>query len=728
MSVKLLSLSAAVAAINVGSFAIAQDEIDDVTSLETQHLDLDEIVVTSSPIARPLGQSISAASVLTGEELAERLSGSIGETLRNEVGITSTYFGAGASRPIIRGLGGDRIRVLEDGIGTFDAAQTSPDHAVPVEPALAQRIEVFRGPASLLYGSSASGGVVNTFSGKIPTAIPENGHETALRYSHATVNDGDELAGGTNIALGENFVLHAEGFFREAGNFNIPGSNGSDQLIAAFTAAAEDEGEVFDPDERFQEGFVPNSDLTANGGAGGLSYIFDNGGYSGFLGASVSLLNTNYGVPEGILTEADLEGEEEEGEEEEEEEGGIRIDLEQIRYDLQGEVSGDFGFFQQLKFRGGYGDYRHVELEGDEVGTLFENDEFEGRIELVGKTASVFDGDLRSAYGVQVRFRDFAAEGAEAFVPPSDQSQIGVFSLFEYSSGPLLVDFGARYENVSNSTDAFIEEEDGIPFAVDNSFDVFSFSGGLGYQLSNGIFVGVNGFRTERAPSLEEQFSFGPHLATQTFEVGDPNLEEEVARGVEATIRGEFGPITAVVNGFYTSYNNFIFEQETGEILDGLPVFQFTNADTDFRGFEAELDADLGVANLGFGPVNFAGHAQVDFVRATSSGLANENQPRIPPLSTLFGLSASNKVVSLRSEVEYVTAQDQVAAFELPTDGFVFVNAFLSIRPFADRKDITLAIQGRNLNNAEGRVHSSFLKDTTPLPGRDVRFTIRTAF
>lgn len=730
-SVSLLALSLAPAVRGQEATNPSEERLEE---LETQHIRLEQVVVTASPLARPLGQSIASVTVLDGEALAERLENSIGETLRTQPGISSTAFGAGASRPIIRGQGGDRIRVLEDGIGTFDAAQTSVDHAVPIEPALAQRIEVLRGAASLLYGSSAAGGVVNVDTGKIPTAIPENGYEAAARYSHSTVNNGDEVAGGFNVALG-NFVLHGEAAWRDADDYEIPGLTASDALLAEEAAEAAEEGETFDPEDEFTFGFVPNSDLQTDSGAAGISYIFDNGGVRGFFGISASIINSNYGIPghghahEGEHDHED-EDHDEDHEEEEEEEEEVRIDLEQLRYDIRGELRGDLGFgLQAVKLRLGYGDYRHVELEGAETGTVFENDEIEGRMELVFNEASVLGGTLRSAGGVQGRYRDFAAVGEEAFVPPSEQTQLGFFLVEELRFDRLLFDFGFRYENVDNSTDTFVAEEDGTPVTVDNDFNAFSISGGAGYQLTDQIFFGVNGFRTERAPSLEEQFSFGPHLATSTFEIGDPSLPEEVARGVEATVRGAFGPLTLVVNGFYTNYKNFIFEQETGAILDDLPVFQFAAADTEFRGFEAQLDADLAEFDLGaLGHSHLAAYAQADHVRATSSGLADEDQPRIPPISSLFGLSLVNDYVSLRGEVEYTTAQNNIAAFELPTDDFVFVNLFLTVRPFGERRDVAIDIRARNINDDEGRVHSSFLKDTVPLPGRDVRFAVRLGF
>lgn len=699
------------------------------------HLNLERVVVTSTPFGRSLGQSVTNVTVLEGEELAERAANTLGETLRLEPGISSTAFGPGAGRPIIRGLGGDRVRVLQDGIGSFDAAQTSPDHAVPLEPALAESIEVYRGPAALLYGSSAAGGVVNVQTGKIPREIPEDNLEGALRYSYSSVNNQNEVAGGVNAALG-NLVFHAEGAFRDADDYDLPGLVASDSLVAVLAAQALADGEMFDPNDRFETGFLPNSDLQTANGAFGASYVFDNGDYNGFFGASFSILDTNYGLPAGVLTEEDLEEEEDEGEggtggafEEEEEEEGIRIDLVQRRYDVQGEINGNLGIFQTAKVSFGYGDYRHFELEGDEIGTQFFNDEFEGRVELVGQPVNLFGGVLNTAVGTQFRSRDLSAIGAEAFVPPSEQTQFALFGLAELRSGPWIVDTALRYENVDNETNEFIDEEDGIPMAIDNNFDNFSVSGGIGIQATDNLFFGVNAARSERAPSLEEQFSFGPHLATQFFEVGDPTLGTEVSRSFEATVRGEAGPLTFTLNGFVNDFDDFIFEQETGEILDGLPVFAFVTADTTFRGFEAEVDADLGAFPVGFlGEVDFAVHAQTSYVRATSNGLIDEDQPRIPPISGLLSFSAGNDLFDFRTEVEIVGDQDDIAAFELPTEGFTFLNLFLTVHPFESRPNIAFDIRATNLTDDEGRVHASFLKDTAPLPGRDVRFGVRVAF
>lgn len=708
--------------------ALAQTSTDEGD--HPNHLDLDEVVITSSPLARPLGKTITSASIIDGEELAERLSASIGETLSDEPGISSSAFGQAASRPVIRGLGGDRVRVLYDGIGTFAVDQTSPDHAVPVEPALAERIEVFRGPASLLYGSSAAGGTVNTITGIIPEVAPENGFEGAARYSYSTVDNGNEVAGGGNFQLGQ-VVFHAEGSFRDAGDYDIPGLVASDQLVEALAAEAAANGEDFDVDEEFETGFLPNSDLQTTTGAFGASYLFDNGSFDGFIGASVSNVESDYGLPAGVLTEEDLEEEEEgeEGEEEEGEEEGIRLDLEQIRYDVTGEIRGDLALFEKARFRFGYGDYQHFELEGEETGTEFNNEEFEGRLELTGKPMAFANGEIQTALGGQFRVRDVEAIGAEAFVPPSEQRQLAVFGLGEYTTGPWVADVALRYENVENETDTFIAEEDGPEMAIDTNFDLFSVSGGVGVQATEQFFVGLNAFRTERAPSVEESFSFGPHLATQAFEIGDPNLSEETARGFEATLRGEAGRLTFIVNGYLTDYQDFIFEQETGEILDGLPVFAFLAADTRFRGFEAELDFDLASFEAGaLGTVDLSAQGQADFVRATSDGLLDEDQPRIPPFSTLWGITADSDFATFRFEVDYNADQDDVAEFELPTDSFTLVNLALTVRPFVERPNVSLGFRAQNLADEDARVSTSFLRDTAPLPGRNFRFDVRVAF
>ncbi|MEL7491337.1 MAG: TonB-dependent receptor [Pseudomonadota bacterium] len=678
-----------------------------MSALAVEPVDEDEIVVTASPLARTQQETIIGTSVVDGEELERRLENSIGEVLRREPGVSSTFFGPGASRPIIRGLGGDRIRVLDAGIGSIDASATSPDHAVAVDTATTERIEIVRGTSMLLYGSSAAGGVVNVFNGRIPTAAPEDGIDGALRIGGSTVDNGVEAAGSFDVKLLDTgdgaIVFHGDGFYRDTEDYDIPGFAESEILRALEAADADPDA---DDDEEEVFGTVENSAFETVGGSAGLSYVFANG----FFGVSATAIDTFYGVPGGH------EEGEEGGDDEEEEEGGVSIDLSQRRLDLNGEIESDFLLFQKAKIRVGYADYEHTELEpSGEAGTVFANEGWEGRIELVDKTRSIGGAELNGALGFQYRNRDFSAIGEEAFVPPTTTDQFGVFVLKELSTGPFRFELGGRYENTSHTV-----SETGF----EREFNGFSVSGGVGYEPAEGVFLGATVSRTERAPSIEELFSNGPHLATGAFELGDPNFDEERAIGVEATFRYATERYSFSVNGFYTSYDDFIYEAITDEIEDGLPVFQFLADDATFRGFEALAEAELFEA----GGFDIHTDASVDFVRATIDVTGNDNLPRIPPFSGLFGVEARSNSLDLRAEVEYAAEQDDVTEFELPTDGYTLVNAFVTFRPFPETTGLSLQLAARNLNNADARLHTSFLKDVAPLPGRNIRISLRGEF
>ena len=241
--------------------------------------------------------------------------------------------------------------------------------------------------------------------------------------------------------------------------------------------------------------------------------------------------------------------------------------------------------------------------------------------------------------------------------------------------------------------------------------------------VAENVFLGLNVHRTERAPSTEELFSNGPHLATEAFEIGDADLDEETSIGIEGTLQIGNDRISAVINGFYTSYDDFIFETETGEIEDGLPVFQFVATDASFRGFEAQVEAEL----FGFGAFDVRGDAALDFVRATTDAAGNDNLPRIPPLSGLFGIEANSPRADLRAEIEYAAEQDDTADFELPTESYTLINAFVTVRPFPD-KGLSIQFAAKNLSDQDARLHTSFLKDVAPLPGRNLRVSLKGTF
>lgn len=681
-----LRLSASIAAIGAPC-AFAQEDVA-----------RDEIVVTASPLQRASDETIIGTTVLSGDELDRALDGSIGETLRKQPGISSTFFGPAASRPVIRGLGGDRISILDSGIGSIDASATSPDHAVAVEPATAEKIEIVRGAATLLYGSSAAGGVVNVFSGRIPRKPADEGVDGALRIGGSSVDDGIEAAGGFDVNLGgdENgtFVFHGEGFYRRADDYSIPGFAESRRLRAAEAAAGDSGG-----DEAF--GAVENTSINTRGGSAGLSYVHD-GGFAGFSG---TLLNTEYGVP---------------GHDHEGEEGGVTIALKQRRIDFNSEWNRDLGPFKKALLRIGYADYTHSEIEPTgEVGTVFSNEGVEGRLELVEKTTTFSGGELNGASGVQWRIRDFSAIGEEAFVPPSKTTQVGLFTLKEYSTGDWRLEAGGRYELTRHSSPAVAS-----PLA----FNAWSVSAGVGYQPSSIVFLGVTGLRTERAPSTEELFSNGPHLATGVFEIGDATLGKETARGVEATAKIGDESISLTVNGFYTSYRDFVFEDATGATIDVdgemLPVLQFAATDATFKGLEAQLDAEL----FHLGPFHIHGHAAADYVRATAKNSATGDLPRIPPATGLFAMEANSPLVDLRGEIEHARPQKRVGFDELPTDGYTMYNLYATWRPMGETSPVNVRLAALNLSNEDARLHTSFLKDIAPLPGRNFKISIQGEF
>ncbi len=678
------------------SYAHAQEaEIEDV------------IIVTASPLNRSIDEAITGQSILSGDDLQDRLAGTIGETLKLEPGVSSTSFGAGASRPIIRGQGGDRVRILTNGIGSIDASSASPDHAVAVEPAQAERIEVLRGAALLRYGSSGAGGVVNVIDGRIPDDFPDGETDVAVRLGASSVDAAAEGAASIDQRIG-NFVVHVDGTFRDAQDYNIPVEGESRAQLAE---EGEEIPDDFNENRRLGNSFARSSSLT-----GGVSYIGENG----FIGVAGHSFSSTYGIPgghgheeeEGEHHDEDEDHDEEEhegeaGHEHEEEEGEeeVFIKLDQTRFDLNAGFDFD-GPIERVQAFAGYADYKHTEFEGPgEVGTVFTNEGYEIRVEAIQAAR----GSWKAAHGFQYRERDFAAVGEEAFVPPTQTQQLGVYTFHEVEVGNAHLEAAARFERT--------DQEDSVG-GVDRSFDLISLSGGGDIHLSEAVRVGGTVFRTERAPTTEELFSNGPHLATSQFELGDPGLGKETATGVEAAFRHREDGHSVTLNVFYTDYSDYIFETETGGEEDGLPIFQFTAENAEFYGFEAVGQTEI----TSLGAFDISADALAEYVRAkTSSG----NLPRIPPLSILSGLEAESDRLKLRAEWEYVADADNLSTFELPTDSYNLINGFLTWKaPVGAKDEVQFRLSVLNIFDAEARQHTSFLKDLVPLPGRNVRFSI----
>jgi iron complex outermembrane recepter protein len=652
----------------------------------------EEVVVSAHADPHQADELAQPVTVLGGEDLALNLAPSLGETLARQPGVSSTYFGPGASRPVIRGLGGDRIRVLQSGLGSADASNTSPDHAVSFDPLSARQIEVLRGPATLLYGSSAVGGVVNILDNRIPDALPDHKLGGSLDLAGGTAGDERSAAASVQGAAGM-VAFHGDFLKRATDDIHIPG-------FAESAALRREEAEEGGEHEQ-AAGVLENSATESQGGSLGGSVI----GGSGFVGVSLSGLDTLYGVPGGHTPhEAEPGGEA--GEDQE----GIEIDLRQRRGDLRGEWNRPLGALRAVRARFGIADYEHRELEGGAVGTVFSNESWEGRLDLLHRPA----GPLTGSLGLQVGRRDFTAVGEEAFIPPTRTTTLAAFAFEEIGRGPLKLQLGARVESQD------VEARGAAP--ATRSLTGWSGSAGFTWQ-QDGWSLALTAARSTKLPTAEELFSNGPHLATRAFEVGNPDLRKEKSLGLDLALRRRAGRLTGEVSVFTNRFDDYIYESFTGAEEDGLAVAEFVQGDARFWGGEAEATFDV----LHREPHHLDLELSADLVRAE---LRPDGQPlpRIPPSRLAAGLHYHNQRWSARAEARRASEQDRVGPFERPTEGYTFVNVSAGYRFFAGRTVCDLLLKGTNLTDAEGRNHVSFLKDLAPLPGRDLRLSVRLLF
>ncbi len=654
-----------------------------------------EIVVTGL-LARNRSDLLSGTSVMAGDDLARELKPTIGETLVHQPGVSATSFGPNASRPVLRGFQGERVRVLADGIGSFDVSNTSVDHAVVINPLTADRIEVLRGPAALLFGSSAIGGVVNVVDSRIPRRIPD-GHvhfDGTATYGSAA----DERSGGARIDLpvSSRVVLHLDTSYTksddlETGGFLLaPGLR--DRALASADPAVRGLASL--------KGALPNSAGRTWEVAGGAAVITENGN----LGFSVSRYDSLYGVPVRFSLDPAVEAEQ------------VRLDVKQTRLDVRAEVNPASGFIDAIRFRGGYANYRHNELDtAGAIGTTFFNQGWEARLEVAQRDR----GGWQGASGGQFFLRNLNIIGNEKFLPKSETRQFGLFTLQSIDLGSLRAELGGRIEYgvVTAQEDSALGNPN-----LRRAFTASSGSAGASYEVAPSWRLGLNASYTERAPSAEELFSNGPHAGTQAFEVGDPALHKEASRGLELTLHGKPGPLTLAASLYHSWFSNFIFEAPTGATQDGLPVFNIAQADARHYGAEIELSAK--VAEIGGFAVNLDGIGDVTRARLTHGGPL----PRIPALRLLGGVEAQSERLNGRIEVEWVARQNRVAAFETPTSGYTMVNTSFSWKPLGEGKKLSLTLSANNIFDVVARRHASFLKDYAPLAGRDIRLGLRASF
>ncbi|MBT8083764.1 MAG: TonB-dependent receptor [Woeseia sp.] len=692
---KRISMAAAVVFCMAPPIAAAQSE-------EDAHHEIDQIVVTATPLGRTVEELAQPTSILRGDELAKKQSTSIGETLSQEPGLSSTYFGPVSSRPVIRGQYGERVRVLINGLDSLDASALSEDHQVTVDGLLADRIEIVRGPATLLYGSGAAGGLVNI----VDTRFIEQPIDKP--FSAGIAAGADTAVGNRDIAIRSHFgsgsiAFSADFFTRSTDNVEIPGFAESAALIAA--EEAEGGGDEGEEEEAF--GVVENTNSDTSGGAIGASFVGD----KGFFGISFSGFDSEYGIPGHHHHEEEDPGAPPAAEEEEE---IVRIDLEQTRVDAKGEYDIDGSILKGIRFRAAVNDYTHTELEGAEIGTVFDVQGSDSRLEL----RHVPWGDLEGAVGIQYKQVDFNAIGDEAFVPASDTKRLSLFVFEELRLNDSWVLQGsARFED---------QDISGATLGEQYNDGAFGASIGAVWRAVEDIRISANLAMTERHPTTAELYSDGPHIAAQRYErgsvvLGNGILDIEESTNFDLTVHGDTGPIEWSLTGFVNSVDNYILLRPTALELDELPVFDYGQADVVFTGVEAQALVELWDRD------DSHLHLSVftDFVNAEED-VSGAYLPRIPPSRVGLGLHGAWKQYDASLDATFAGDQDNVAQSELPTDGYTLLNLSLSYS-FED-PDLYVFVRGSNLLDEEIRQHSSPLKDLIPLPGRSLHVGLRYEF
>jgi iron complex outermembrane receptor protein len=572
------------------------------------------------------------------------------------------------------------VTVLTDSVATLDVADVSPDHAVTIEPLLADRIEVVRGPLALFYGSAAAGGVVNVLDNRIPEDLPDRAITGSAEARGDTALGEQAFVGRLDGGNGR-LAWHLDGYTRDTDDIEIPGFATTDPADR-------------DPDEG--SGRLRNSASETDGSAGGLSWI----GEHGFVGVGWSAYDATYGLPGP-----------KEAEEGEDIFPGPFLDLEQRRVDLRGEYRPG-GLVESVRVAVGVNDYRHTEVEPNgEPATRFDNDAWQGRVEL--QHAAI--AGLRGAIGLQFDDRDLSAVGEEAFISPTDTSAVGVFIAEQRQSGRTTLQFGARVEDLEHTPTGDLQRYDGtaLSLAIGAAVDL-----GADHRLT------ANLARTERNPAPEELYSDGAHLATRLFEVGllaeDGDADQEVSLNVDLGIERSIGDLRWSVAAFFNDIDDYVYLDPTADEEDGLPVAVYRQRDARFWGAEAELEAALGEWS-GFA---LSGRLFADYVRAELGG--GGDLPRIPPLRAGAGVAARRGPWAVSADAIYHAEQDDISTFN--TDAFTLVSVDLVYSQAFAGADWQLFLRGANLADEEARRSTSFLAAFAPLPGRALQGGLRVAF
>jgi iron complex outermembrane receptor protein len=661
-----------------------------------------EIIVTALPLQTTADEADTPVIVLTGDDLHHRARATLGETLAGEPGVSQDNFGGGASRPVIRGQTSPRVEVLSAGSSIQDASEISPDHAVVAEPLLLRGIEVLRGPATLRFGGGAIGGAVNLLDEKVPTEVPENGFTGVLEGRLGTADNERSLVGGATLGAG-NFALRLEGVDRSTEDYDVPDGFGEDKVHGSY-----------------------NDSRTYTFGG---SYVDANG----YFGAAYTKHTSNYGLPghsheyegchpHGTSLHCGSHGHDDDDHDHDhdhEHEEVPFVDLRSQRVDVRGEYRDLVPGIENVNFRYAYTDYEHDESEEEgEVATTFRNKAHYARLELTHAPI----GPLRGMLGAQYSHSDFSAEGEEAFLIPTRTQNTAVFLMESARLGPVRLDLAARHEWQR------IDHDFPTAFFPIAKHKPFSISGAAVWDAAPGYSVAFSLARSERAPTAQELYAYGVHLATNTFEIGmlsgsligEPQeAEKERSHSANLTLRKTDGPTTFTVGVFRQDFDNYIYA-ETLDQFEDFRLIRYNGVEAKFTGIDGEIRHQFapGLAASIFG----------DYVRGELKD-ARGDLPRIPPGRLGGTVEAEWGRVSFDAQYYHAFNQEEIAAYETVTPRYDMLNATIAYKmDIGAGRNVELFARGTNLFDELAFNHSSFIKNASPLRGRNVVFGLRTAF
>ena len=636
-----------------------------VIELVSSPIPLRAMVVTATISERGAAEAVRPVSVLAGEELQRGLEATVAATLASMPGLAVASMGPAVSQPVIRGLTGDRVLMLEDGTATGDASNSGSDHTTAIDPSSARRIELVRGPGALLYGGNALGGVVNVIRDEIPSAVPRHLTGAATLQTQTVTS---ALAGSATAVFAA-----------------------AEKVPVRVELAARTSGDLKTPADRLR-----NTDGGLWSGGAGVAYVSE----WGHMGASFRGYLNDYGIPGGFVG----------GHAE-----GVRIEMERTASKFRTAVDRPVAIFDNLRFDATHTWYRHREIEkGGGVGTEYVQQAASG--DVLGRHGGW--GPLAAgAVGARVSWEDFRYGGLRT--PDTRRFKAALYLLEEVDLGPAKIEWGLRYDWIL--ADPLEEDPDSrIGEIRDRSFHSFSGSVGVLYNPVSGLTLGASAARAFRTPDVNELYSKGPHLAAYVFEVGNPKLEGEVGRGIDVFLRFESDRMRAEVTGFYNDIKGYVYGEDTGRLSRvRLPEYQFRGNDAVFSGFEAGVEVDMG---RGLAIEGVASSVEGN-LKDTAQSL-----PLVPPLKGHVALKYERPLWFIRAEREMAARQDRVGRFERPTAEYVVYNAAAGARLTLGGRLNVVTVSLDNVTDTEYRNHLSRVKEIMPEAGRGLSVTYRVVF